>query len=137
MDQIRGTVVHGNGFGETLGFPTANVQIDKNSQRPSDGIYACWVRIGEEEKKWAGALHAGPRPAIGDSLPTIEVHILDFDGRDLYGQRVSLELVRRLRDVQNFASLDALAKEIGEDVERVRAELITSRLRSARRPLPS
>lgn len=120
--KISGVVVRGKGFGKTLGFPTANIELDKNSQRPGNGVYACWVRIGDEEKSWAGALHAGPRPAVHDMTPTVEVHILDFDGRDLYGQHVALDLVKRLRDVQNFDSHNDLAKAIEEDVQRVRAE---------------
>ena len=124
METTGGVVVRGKGFGETLGFPTANIQLDPDSERPADGIYACWVTIGEwavpsdgraSPKRWAGALHVGPRPAIGDPTPTIEVHLLDFDGREIYGQRLELEVVARLRDVQNFATTADLAAAIARD----------------------
>lgn len=110
---ISGTVVRGNGFGRKLGFPTANLELMPESERPREGIYAGWVKIGEENFK--GALHVGPRPAVNDFTATIEVHILDFDGRDLYGQRISLGLVKRLRDVKDFDSLDDLRQAIAED----------------------
>lgn len=115
---ISGIVIHGNGFGRTLGFPTANVELEEKSQRPRDGIYACWVNIGNET--WKGALHAGPRPAIGETTPTVEVHILDFDGRDLYGEKISLQIVQRLRHVKNFESIEQLQKAIANDCENAR-----------------
>jgi riboflavin kinase/FMN adenylyltransferase len=124
-NEISGKVVRGNGFGRKIGFPTANVELAKNSQRPADGIYACWVKIHPDsepgsESRYMGALHVGPRPAIGDVVPTIEVHILDFAGRDLYGQQLSLQLVKRLRDVKNFDSMDELKAAIQKDCEEVR-----------------
>ena len=121
---ISGKVVHGKGFGKKLGFPTANLELIQGEERPAEGIYACWAKIGEE--KFGGALHVGPRPAISDETPTIEVHILDFDERDLYGQTISLQLVQRLRDVQKFDSLQELAQAIAQDCNEARTYLAAS-----------
>lgn len=125
--EIKGIVIHGHGFGKKLGFPTANLQLDQPSERPVDGIYACWA-VHEDGRasptRWAGALHVGPRPAIGDPAPTVEVHLLDFDGRELYGQVLTLKIVARLREIQNFPTTADLAAAIAQDCVKAREVLI-------------
>lgn len=115
---IGGKVVKGKGLGRKLGFPTANLKLDHPAYRPADGIYACWVKVADQNL--VGALHVGPRPAVGDSTSAVEVHILDFDDQELYNQRVVLKIVERLRNVQNFSSPKELTRAIAEDCERVR-----------------
>ncbi|MEK7557335.1 MAG: riboflavin kinase [Patescibacteria group bacterium] len=122
---ITGTVQRSSGLGHTLGFPTANLELDPGRERPRDGIYACWVEIENEGQRWAGALHVGPRPAVGKAAPSIEVHILDFPDQDLTGKHLALHLVKRLRDVKNFASLEELKVAIAKDCEEARL-LLTS-----------
>lgn len=112
---ITGTVQRGSGLGQKLGFPTANLQLDDGAERPADGIYACWVEIRDEVQRWMGALHAGPRPAVGDLAASVEVHILDFPERELEGKHLTLTVVKRLRDVKNFASLEELKEAIAQD----------------------
>lgn len=123
MVRLRGLVIRGNGYGKKLGFPTANLEIENPGERPQDGIYACWVNIGEEKERYQGALHVGPRPAVRDMTSTVEVHILNFPERDLLGQNLTLTVIHRLRDVKNFASPEELARAIAQDCEDVRRTL--------------
>ena len=99
--EITGRVVHGFHVGHELGFPTANIQVEDSQKLiPKNGVYAVWVKgkIGGEEHVWGGMLNIGLRPTMenGENR-TIEVHLLDFAG-DLYGCRLTLSFVRRLRD---------------------------------------
>lgn len=103
--EITGRVVHGFHVGHELGFPTANIQVEDSQKLiPKNGVYAVWVKgkIGGEEHVWGGMLNIGLRPTMenGENR-TIEVHLLDFAG-DLYGCRLTLSFVRRLRDERKF-----------------------------------
>ena len=89
---IRGLVVRGDGRGKELGFPTANLAVDGSDKLiPPPGIYA--VRGVLRRGTFSGALHLGPRPTFQGSPPTIELHLLDFDG-DLYGVEVRVDFIR-------------------------------------------
>lgn len=115
---ITGVVVHGEGRGRNLGFATANVAIDQaNKLLPLEGIYA--VRAATRTHLGPGLLHLGPRPTFRGSPPSIELHLLEFDG-DLYGEQVRVEFLTRLRDVRPFAS----AAELVEQMRRDRAEAV-------------
>ena len=116
-----GLVVRGEQKGRELGFPTANLTLrDPDKMLPGEGIYAvrAWVR-GE---RVAGLLHLGPRPTFAGFAPTVEVYLLDWSG-DIYGDRVRVEMVERIRAVQHFDSVDALIEAIREDERRGRAIL--------------
>ena len=114
---VRGLVVRGDGRGRQLGFPTANLAIVSSEKLiPATGIYA--VRGSTRAGAFPGALHLGPRPTFRGSPPTIELHLLDFDG-DLYGEEIRVDFVRRLRDVLPFDSVGALVAQMREDVEAV------------------
>ena len=118
---IRGLVVRGEGRGKTLGFPTANLAVTSSDKLiPPPGIYAVRgiLRRGTHE----GALHIGPRPTFRGSPPTIELHLVDFDG-ELYGEEVRVDFVRWLREVRPFASAEALVGQMREDVELARRVL--------------
>jgi len=110
---ITGIAVRGDGRGRLLGFPTANLKLDDESQRPADGVYACRVKL--EEKLYKGALHVGPRPTFAGAVPTVEVHILDFPDRDLYDTMISFQPAVRLRDIMKFASADELQEALARD----------------------
>jgi len=115
---VRGVVVRGDGRGRHLGFPTANLQVDQADKLiPAPGIYA--VRGVLRSGTHAGALHLGPRPTFQGSPPTVELHLLDFDG-DLYGAKVRVDFVARLRDVRPFDSAASLVEQMREDVEKAR-----------------
>jgi riboflavin kinase/FMN adenylyltransferase len=112
---LTGTVVRGAGRGRALGFPTANLApLPPDKLVPRDGIYA--VRAAGREPLGPGLLHLGPRPAFPGSPPSIEVHLLEFQG-ELYGERLRVEILRRLRDVLPFASVAELVAQMERDRE--------------------
>lgn len=112
---LRGTVVHGLGRGRTMGFPTANISAPPPEKLlPAEGIYAVRASIGSELH--AGLLHLGPRPTFAGSPPTIELFVLDFD-RDIYGERVVVEFLERLREIRPFGTVAELVEQMKEDRE--------------------
>ena len=114
---IDGLVVQGDGRGRQLGFPTANLRTD-NELVPANGIYASIAIV--DGAAHAAATSIGVRPTIGDGQFTVETFLLD--GRhDLYGKRLRVDLVLRLRPEMKFESLDALVAGMTADVARVRA----------------
>lgn len=115
---IRGIVVRGDGRGRQLGFPTANLQVVGGDKLiPPPGIYA--VRGVLRSGSHAGALHLGPRPTFKGSPPSIELHLVDFEG-EIYGEEVRVDFVDRLRGVEPFTTVDALVRQIRSDVEAAR-----------------
>lgn len=121
--EITGRVVHGFHVGHELGFPTANIQVeDAQKLIPKNGVYAVWVKgkTGGEEHVWGGMLNIGLRPTMenGENR-TIEVHLLDFAG-DLYGCRLTLSFVWRLRDERKFRNKGELVHQLREDEAMVR-----------------
>jgi len=115
---ITGRVVYGQQLGRELGFPTANVQLNRYSA-PLSGVYAVLVDI--DGTVYRGAANVGVRPTVGDLLkPILEVHLLDFKG-DLYGRRIEVEFVTKIRNEEKFISLDKLIESIQRDVKQIRA----------------
>lgn len=119
---FHGRVVKGMGRGHDLGFPTANLAVDREGEKllPPEGIYAAWGVL--EGRPHPGALHVGPRPTYDDAPPAVELHLLDFEG-DLYGRWLRVDLVRRIRSVEAFQDERALAGRIAKDVEEAREVL--------------
>ncbi len=112
--QIRGTVVAGrNRGGKLLGFPTANIQLH-DELCPQTGIYA--VTIDLEGRPLQGVANIGYSPTFDDHLFTVEVHILDFD-TDIYGRKIKINFLQRIRDEIKFESLEALSDQIRRDIE--------------------
>lgn len=117
--RMRGEVVGGDRRGRELGFPTANMVPDPKLALPAHGVYAC--RVGER----AAAVNVGVRPTFGANLqPLVEAFVLDFEG-DLYGERLTIEFVARLRGELRFESVEKLVTQMHRDVERTR-ELLAS-----------
>jgi riboflavin kinase/FMN adenylyltransferase len=112
--EVEGTVVSGDARGGTLGYPTANLRVDPDLLVPGYGIYAGWA-AGHP-----AAVSIGTNPHYGGSERRVEGFLLDFEG-DLYGERLIVELWRRLRDERAFASEDELVAQITRDVEATRA----------------
>jgi riboflavin kinase/FMN adenylyltransferase len=113
---IRAGVVHGDGRGADLGFPTANLDPVIHQQIPQIGIYAGAVRTAPKSW-WPAAISVGTRPQFyddGDML--VEVHIPGFDG-DLYGTPLDVSFLARLRAEQTYSDVDELVTQIGRDVE--------------------
>jgi riboflavin kinase/FMN adenylyltransferase len=111
---LTGKVVHGNKIGQTIGFPTANLEVTEVYKIvPANGVYAVTGRF--EDKVLQGMMNIGTRPTVDkQGIRSIEVNFLNFDG-DLYGQHISLNFFRRIRSEKKFASLDELTKQIQND----------------------
>lgn len=113
---IHGEVVRGAERGRTLGFPTANVRTDRPLGLPV-GVYVCEILI--EGRPHRAVVNVGVRPTFGVNELAVEAHVLDFAG-DLYGQRVGLVFVRRLREERKFPSVEDLRRQIALDVAAAR-----------------
>ncbi len=119
---LDGTIVEGRKRGKTIGFPTANM-VTENELIPPHGVYATTTTI--DDVVHAGVTNIGVRPTFDESEPTIETHLLRYSG-DLYGRRVRLSFVQRLRDERRFDSVDALRAQIEADQRR--ADYLFSRI---------
>ena len=113
--QLSGHIVHGNGIGRTLGFPTANIVPDDNRKvLPRTGVYAVCVRTRDLE--WVPAmLNIGTNPTVGNETLSIEIHIPSFEG-DLYGQQMDIRFERFIREEKRFESLQELREQIASDI---------------------
>lgn len=116
---LRGPVVHGEGRGRTIGFPTLNVGVSADRALPPDGVYVTRAVLPDGR-----VLHActniGMQPTFDGTERRVEAYLLDFEG-DLYGEVVCIELLRRLRDEYKFDGVDPLVAQIRKDVEVTRA----------------
>ena len=118
---IGGHVVHGKRLGRTLGYPTANLRF--GGKTPAlRGIYATWVH-GVTPAPWPSVSSFGTRPTVNGVEPLLEAHLFDFDG-DLYGQRIEVEFVARLRDEEKFDGLPALVAQMQIDDQQARDILL-------------
>lgn len=116
---IEGKVEYGNQLGRTLGYPTANIHLSQRVS-PIQGIFAVRVGLGEGECSWPGVASLGVRPTVNElAEPLLEVHLFDFEG-NLYGQRMAVEFVAKLRDEQKFDGLEALEAQMALDARRAR-----------------
>ncbi len=117
--RLIGSVGTGQHRGQTLGFPTANLE-NIAALVPGDGVYA--VRALFQDKVFAAAANIGPNPTFGEQARKIEVHLLDFQG-NLYGQTLAVDFIDRLRDTRPFAEVSALVAQLQADVAQVRTLL--------------
>jgi riboflavin kinase / FMN adenylyltransferase len=128
--RLEGVVVRGDQRGRELGFPTANLMSGPNAAVPADGIYAAYVKWGhgespiavEREAARMAAVSVGTNPTFSGRERTVEAFILDFDG-DIYGERLVIDFVERLREQRTYTDLPPLIKQIDDDVARTRALL--------------
>lgn len=114
--RLSGTVVHGRRIGTSIGFPTANVQPDSADRLiPAEGVYAARAILPDGERRNA-LVNIGRRPTFEapDVPPSIEAHIIDFNG-DLYGQPLTLDIIAPLRRERRFASVDDLVAQLSLD----------------------
>ncbi|RDV82520.1 bifunctional riboflavin kinase/FAD synthetase [Ammonifex thiophilus] len=109
-----GTVVSGDGRGRELGFPTANLELEEGILLPACGVYLVRVRV--LEKNWYGVANVGVLPTFGErERPRIEVFLFDFQG-ELYGLKMEVSFLRRLREERRFRSPEELVAQIRRDV---------------------
>lgn len=118
---LEGVVVQGERKGRELGFPTANIEVgDPDKMLPKEGVYAVYGWVGGQ--RLPGLMHLGPRPTFAGFAPTVEVWLMDWSG-DLYGQRMRVEVVQRIRDIVPFPSVEALIVAMKDDERRGREML--------------
>ena len=110
---LTGTVVLGKQLGRTIGFPTANLQIEENYKLiPLNGVYI--VKSVFDEKTIFGMMNIGFNPTVSGQERSIEIHYFDFDS-NLYDQKISVSVVHRLRSEQKFSSVDLLKEQLEKD----------------------
>lgn len=120
--EVEGEVVHGDGRGRSIGVPTANVRSETELV-PKNGVYAGWGERISDGKRWSAAINIGTNPTFVEGHQVrVEAHLLDCD-QDLYGQRLRLGFVARLRDEERFPSREALVAQIKSDVEATRKRM--------------
>lgn len=113
---LTGTVVHGNKLGNSIGFPTANIQVDSPFKLiPAGGVYV--VEVVVDGNVFGGMLNIGTKPTVNETeLKSIEVNIFDFN-QDIYGQKIQLNFKNRLRSEQKFGSVEELKNQLTKDKE--------------------
>jgi riboflavin kinase/FMN adenylyltransferase len=113
---LSGTVVHGRGIGRTIGFPTANIQMDEPRKLlPPPGVYVAEADLGNGHQQPA-ILNIGTNPTLGENPITIELHIPNLE-LDLYGRQLHIRLLHYLRPERRFDSLEELRKQIEADIQ--------------------
>jgi riboflavin kinase/FMN adenylyltransferase len=117
---IEGVVEHGDKRGRTIGYPTANLSLDRYL-RPRFGVYAVRGQL-PDGRRLDGAANLGIRPTFEPPKELLEPYFFDFDG-DLYGQEIAVELISFLRPEAKFDSLDALTAQMAKDCEEARRRL--------------
>ena len=120
---ISGRVVHGDKLGRDIGFPTANIQL-KHNRPPLMGIFAVEV-CGLNGAPLPGVASLGKRPTVkgADAVPVLEVHLFDF-AAEIYGRRVRVDFLSKLRDEEKYPDLDSLVAQIRRDVDNAKQFLM-------------
>jgi len=120
---LEGAVVRGDERGRTIGFPTANVEVDDRMQMPANGVYAGHaVVLGRDGHVFPMVVNVGVRPTFGGGAVTVESFLLDTE-LDLYGEHLAVSFEHRLREERKFASIDDLIAAIEADVAQARTLL--------------
>lgn len=114
---IIGKVIHGKKIGKSIGFPTANMELEKDQVLPERGVYE--TRVYYKDKVYQGATSVGKNPTFGENPVTVETYILGFD-ENIYGRSIKIEFIRKLRGEIAFSSKAALMEQMEEDVKRIR-----------------
>jgi riboflavin kinase/FMN adenylyltransferase len=110
---LSGIVVKGNQLGRTIGFPTANIQISENYKLiPKNGVYMITTILNN--KIIFGMMNIGVKPTLGENLLSIEVHLLHFS-EDIYGHKIQVNVMERLREEQKFESFEVLKSQLEID----------------------
>jgi riboflavin kinase/FMN adenylyltransferase len=119
--RLEGIVVRGDQRGREIGFPTANLSLAAHVAVPADGVYAAWLaRRGHDRER--AAVSIGTNPTFNGRERRVEAYLLDFDG-DLYGERLGLDFVHRLREQRSYDGVGPLVDQIEKDVAETRAVL--------------
>jgi len=136
---LSGKVVHGNGIGHTIGFPTANVKPEECKLVPAAGVYEATVMgyglrvmgdglrvtgdgLAESGESYRALVNIGTNPTVGNENVTIEAYLIDYQGESLYGKALTLRFLHRIREEQRFDSLEALKAQIKMDLATIKTE---------------
>jgi len=122
---LNGQVVSGDRRGRALGFPTANLELEPDQALPSDGVYATIAHV--DHGLVPSITNIGVRPTFGGSKRVVETYLLDYEG-ELLGQRLTIDLVDRLRDEKRFDTVEELKSQMGRDVEQAR-QILSERVK--------
>lgn len=118
--EVQGEVVHGDARGRTIGVPTANLKSEQELL-PRNGVYAGWAEVVGKPGRYGAAINVGTNPTFVRDMPvSVEVHLIDAE-LDLYGERLRVGFIERLRAEERFPSVDALVAQIRRDVDAARA----------------
>ena len=110
---LTGIVAKGKGLGRTIGFPTANLLIEESYKLiPKNGVYVVSCNFNNENLY--GMMNIGKNPTVDGEGQFIEIHFFDFD-KDIYGEKIQVNMLNRIRDEQKFESLDALRQQLKKD----------------------
>lgn len=115
---VQGVVQKGEGRGSTIGIPTLNLSPPVCQVMPEYGVYAGFLREGDTV--WAAVANWGVRPTFGQSVPVLEVHVIDGQLPDWHGRSVTFDFTDRVRPEKKFDSVDTLVAQIRQDVEKAR-----------------
>ncbi|MBN1515829.1 bifunctional riboflavin kinase/FAD synthetase [Candidatus Sumerlaeota bacterium] len=118
--RLSGEVVQGEMRGRTMGYPTANLVVPEERLKPRPGVYAVRVKAGERCHN--GMINIGSSPTFEDRAEGLEAHLFDFTG-DLYGQRIEVEFIERLRETRKFDSIKGLMDQLKMDESAAREYL--------------
>ncbi len=122
--EVAGVVVHGDHRGRELGYPTANLCQDPDGLIPADGVYAGWlVAADEPDAPLPAAISIGTNPTFDGTQRRVEAYVLDRSDLDLYGRRVALRFVARLRPTYKFSGIEELLEVMAGDVRHTREVL--------------
>ena len=119
---LSSEIVQGARRGHTIGFPTANFAVPAERLLPANGVYATFVQLRSAAQRRASVTNVGIRPSFAGTEQTVETYIFDFE-QNLYGQRLTLEFVERLRPEKKFNSINELVAQITHDAQEARTLL--------------
>lgn len=110
--KISGIIIEGHKIGRTIGYPTANINVDANDQIPKNGVYAVYAEFNHQI--FPAMLNIGTRPTFNSTQVSIEVHLFDFS-QSIYDQCISIYFVKRIRDEIKFESKEMLVNQLNQD----------------------
>ncbi|HLT09624.1 MAG TPA: bifunctional riboflavin kinase/FAD synthetase [Micromonosporaceae bacterium] len=122
--RLEGIVIRGDGRGRELDFPTANLMTSAHAAVPADGVYAAWAILRTHKEPLRAAVSVGTNPTFAGRERRVEAYLLDF-AADIYGERLALDFVARLREMRRYDGVAPLVEQIRRDVEQTRALLET------------
>ena len=119
MIVVEGVVIGGNRLGRKLGFPTANIKLDKDKIALKDGVYAGKTKV--DEKEYISIINCGNRPTFSVDERVIESHLIDFDGY-LYNKQIEIKFYSFLRDIKKFENVEKLKEQLSFDIVKAKEE---------------